>query len=143
MKTFSVSVLAILLISVLSFAGELQKKLGEEVRDKSPVLACALSVCVPGLGQVYNGEVVKGLILAGGAFGGAALAAASASSDFSNQGSVVGISLGVGIACYVWSVIDAPISASRINSETRGRSHVTLDARLARDGVRVVVVIPF
>src|SRR3972149_8282103 len=40
------------------------------VSQKSPALACVLSLLVPGLGQVYNGEIIKGLLFATGVVAG-------------------------------------------------------------------------
>jgi len=92
------------------------------VSQKSPALACVLSLLVPGLGQVYNGEIIKGLLFATGVVAGTYLLVFSGG-DFEHESStseplfytgmiVAGVS-------YLWSIIDAPVSASRINEERR------------------------
>lgn len=40
---------------------------GEYVRGKSPIVALVLSLLIAGLGQLYNGELKKGLYIFGGA----------------------------------------------------------------------------
>lgn len=93
---------------------------------KSPAISFVLSFLVlPGAGQVYNGEAGKGisqflLVLAG--YG---TAIAGANKD--NSGMVAGGFL-LGFGCSLWSWIDAPISASRINEE-RGYSKIQIPKR--------------
>jgi len=89
---------------------------------KSPVLAFVLSCLVPGAGQYYNGDITKGAIqqvlYAGGLTLGLYAAAGGAyGSDDNEAATWVWVGLGVAGASYLWSIIDAPISAIRINRE--------------------------
>jgi len=95
----------------------------ETSAEKSPVTACVLSLVIPGLGQHYNGQHAKGFIqefLFVGGFATMIVALAGGLNedwtweDWSEPVAVVGLS--VSGASYLWSVIDAPISASRINA---------------------------
>jgi hypothetical protein len=99
-----------------------------EREEKSPFLAFLMSCLVPGAGQHYNGDVAKGVIqevLFAGGITVALAAAASASGgfyfeDYSDNGEAetwFWAGLGVAGASYLWSIIDAPISAIRINRE--------------------------
>ena len=94
----------------------------KSINQKSPVLACMLSVFLPGLGQIYNGEIIKGFLFAGGVVIGSALLVASGG-DFEHESTTSGSLFYTGIiiagASYIWSIIDAPVSASRINKERR------------------------
>ena len=89
---------------------------------KSPARAFAFSLVVPGLGQHYNGQHVKGAIqevlFVGGvcAFaGGVAIGWDNPSEGGAAALLVTGAIMTVG--SYVWSVVDAPVSANRINKE--------------------------
>jgi TM2 domain-containing membrane protein YozV len=106
-------------------------------RKKSPILACILSVICPGVGQYYNGQVVKGVVQELLWVGGLTLALTAGISTTSSdiyynyygysyyEGTTSSTSittwywvgLGVTIASEIWSIIDAPISASQINKE--------------------------
>jgi len=89
---------------------------------KSPARALLFSLVIPGLGQHYNGEHRKGLIqeacFVGGVF---ALAGGIAAGwdDPSEAGAAVLVVTGVILTAgsYVWSVLDAPASANKINKE--------------------------
>jgi TM2 domain-containing membrane protein YozV len=134
-------------------AEELQQTPGAEsetrVRGKkSPALALALSVFVPGLGQHYNGEHVKGAVQEILFAGGAAMCFASLIEGIFGgmTGNVEGwtepvfysgaiISLG----SYTWSVVDAPLSASRINRESATKQLGLMKLRL-RDDASIVRV---
>ena len=94
----------------------------EEVSRKSPWLAFGLSYLFPGLGQVYNGEYWKALIFSGTAIAGAALAFASimgSNDSFDEAPASFWIGVAIGGGAYLWSLIDAPISASKINEKNR------------------------
>lgn len=87
--------------------------------EKSPVLAGLLSLFLPGTGQAYNGQWIKAgvqwILLAGSIY------MAVADVNFESDGeplpplSIAGIA--VGGATWLWSVIDAPVSANHINKE--------------------------
>ena len=120
----------------------MQKRYSSQSR-KSPVLAFTLSAVIPGAGQLYNNEYwPKGAIQTGLFAAGIAVALslgtestynASAYTDNSyygtytyyryNDGSSVTtwlyVGIGVAAGAWLWSVIDAPFSAGRINSGNR------------------------
>lgn len=82
---------------------------------KSPFLSLLMSAVVPGLGQYYNGtenEVIKGVIQDAGILGSFGLN----SSSYNDRGLDYLEVLTIG-GCYLWSVIDAPLSSADINGE--------------------------
>ena len=87
-----------------------------DIHKRSPVLACALSLFIPGLGQVYNKQVGKGAIL----FGISAISLGAASIHYANNvlhphdGATVALLVPL-FAAYVYSAIDAPVTASWLN----------------------------
>jgi hypothetical protein len=98
-------------------------KVLEIKEEKSPILAFLLSSIVPGLGQYYNGEVEKGIIQEALVVGGAVLALTAGVEDWGDYYEPAEltywfwIGLGTAAGASIWSVIDAPLSASRINRE--------------------------
>jgi len=107
---------------------------------KDPVLALCFSVLMPGAGQFYNGQPVKGGIFMGsyltgwGLFitgFGKALSNMDSGEDSGSGFALAGLLLGGG--AWVVSVIDAPASASDVNHR-RGYSFLT------RPGVGLVFV---
>ncbi|MDD8025788.1 MAG: hypothetical protein PHI34_04690 [Acidobacteriota bacterium] len=104
------------------------------LKNKSPMLACALSL-IPGVGQYYNGQIIKGVIqqilfigglvvfinedLYGGRWESDGFHAHTQPS-LSNW-----IGAGVFVLAEVWSLIDAPNSAARIN-----RKHANMNAHM-------------
>jgi hypothetical protein len=95
---------------------------------KSPALAFVLSFIIcPGTGQIYNGEPGKGIsqILLVGI--GIAGAIAGANND---QPGLAAGGLALASVVEIWSIIDAPVSASRINAE-RGYSHVKFQKHIS------------
>src|SRR3990172_5681574 len=109
--------------SVLSnYVNEFSKyKLSKQSKPsyKSPWVAFLLSYIIPGSGQIYNGEIIKGLVFTGTFVLGAAIALIPAIGSTSGSAWPATSYIGAGIAgiAYVWQLIDAPISASRINNE--------------------------
>jgi hypothetical protein len=93
---------------------------------KSPWLAFGLSILYPGLGQLYNAQYGKALLMGGlGTIGLGLLMLAAMSTDYDSESNpdyiaVMGYT-GVAIwgGAYIWSLIDAPISASNINERNR------------------------
>lgn len=88
---------------------------------KSPAIAFVLSfIVLPGAGQIYNGEPSKGvaqLLLVATGYG---IAISGANKDDTGM---AGGGLLLALGCSLWSWIDAPTSASRINAE-RGYSQM-------------------
>ena len=90
----------------------------QEKGKKSPLLAFSLSLLIPGLGQHYNGEHVKGVVQEVAVLFGAFLIAVGDRGEFpSYRQDVPTMNVGIGICAgsVIWSIIDAPLSASRIN----------------------------
>lgn len=84
---------------------------------KSPGLAFFLSFLVVGAGQGYNGQWGKAFLMAGGVVGSFAIANAGADKCTweDDCGQVAGGVIGM-LGFALWSWIDAPISASAINT---------------------------
>jgi TM2 domain-containing membrane protein YozV len=112
------------------------------IRKKSPVLAFWLSFLVPGAGQYYNGQITKGIIQDVLYVAGLTVALTAGikteTTPYYSYGyyysyyydettkSITAwywIGLGVAIGSWVWSMIDAPISASAINREASSHSY--------------------
>ena len=119
---------------------------GGMVGDKSPVLASGMSVVIPGSGQLYNGQPIKGAIHFGIAVTGFALVMTSGqsgsgffagdSSQGGNKGSI-GTILWLGTA--VWSSIDAMRTAQRINREDAQAINIQTDIGQITLGIDPVV----
>lgn len=95
--------------------------------EKSPLLAFALSWLMPGCGQFYNGDILKGVLQLSGAATGIVIGFAYLEFGKENPTSTMGFVLG--IACSLWSMIDAPLSAAAINREIQ-RQQSTSAARV-------------
>jgi hypothetical protein len=98
----------------------------EYVSNKSSWLAFGLSLLYPGLGQFYNGEYDKSLLMGGIATLGLSLvtlAAISTNYDSESNPEYLNVILYSGVVVfggtYIWSLVDAPISASNINERNR------------------------
>lgn len=93
------------------------------VPRKDPFIAGALSFLVTGLGQVYNGEAAKGATHFAAVVSGYTLFFLALDDNYYYYGwqdpdeddtvGVAGLLVAFGTA--IWSVIDAPLSANRIN----------------------------
>lgn len=104
---------------------------GVEIKGKkSPALAFVLSFIVPGLGQYYNGEIGKGIIQEALVVGGYVMVFAAGTKEeyyydpyweyYYYETEITPwfwIGLGTITGASIWSMIDAPLSASRINRE--------------------------
>ena len=123
------------------------------IPKKNPMLSCILSLGLPGLGQFYNEEPVKGVIQLGGViggyvvhyYGGALVVEYSNSYDpnLTNRNeSLMVIGLVTAFGSYIWSIVDAPISANRINRQSQQASYghlIELGGSRATLGVDPVV----
>ena len=91
---------------------------GDPIFPLRPGTAFARSLVVPGLGQMYNGEFGKGVLLFTGAIAGILGATLGAYYCPSKYESLVGWgSVALLGGCYVYSLIDAPIVAMRWNRQ--------------------------
>ena len=103
------------------------------VQKKNPVVSCILSVVIPGAGQFYNEEPGKGIAQLGLAIG--SLAVYIYGAEHVYKGPMVWDGRGprnetlqslgalTYLCTYMWSVIDAPVSAGRINREGQRASY--------------------
>jgi len=76
------------------------------VQEKNPVLAAILSFLINGLGQVYNGQVAKGLIIIVIQIINAFL-------------TTIFIGFFTGAIVFIWSIYDAYAVAKRINAQNQ------------------------
>lgn len=86
------------------------------IHKRSPVLACVLSLYLPGAGQVYNKQVSKGVGILGVlslSFG--ATEVYHANNVTHPHDAVTAVLLLPFFAAYIYSAIDAPITASYLN----------------------------
>ena len=99
---------------------------------KNPMVALGLSFPIVGSGQFYNGEYTKGVVQLGAAIVGLGLilsaggdntdsAEGNLDADNDDWRSIPGYVLLFGGA--IWSLIDAPMSANRINRQNQRFSH--------------------
>ena len=93
----------------------------QRIRRKNPQLAFLMSFVVPGVGQYYNGHLIKGVIQEGMVIGGfILLAIGEFDIESDNDDSLFPrIGLGIGVAGWLWSIIDAPLSSIAINRKAR------------------------
>jgi len=118
--------------------------------QKSPATAFLLSFLIPGLGQFYNGQPGKGAVQLGLFVGGLGLAFGAGyteerisygwdydpggyySSGFYNYdveyveylNTFFYVGAGIALGAAIWSMIDAPLSASKINKENLRFGHL-------------------
>lgn len=83
--------------------------------EKSPGLAFALSFLIPGLGQYYNGDIVKGVVMNSLYVTGLVISFTVGYEEYE----WLGVGLGIALGTSIWSMIDAPICASNYNDELR------------------------
>ena len=114
-------------------------------QKKNPMVALGLSFPIVGSGQFYNGEYTKGVAQMGAAIVGLGLVLSAGGdnmdspegnldADNDDWRSIPGYVLFLGGA--VWSLIDAPMSANRINRQNQGISYGHL---IEIDGDRATV----
>ena len=100
-------------------------------QKKNPMVALGLSFPIVGSGQFYNGEYTKGVAQMGAAVVGLGLVLSN-----DDWRSIPGYVLLLGGA--IWSLIDAPMSANRINRQNQQVSYrhlIELDGERATVGI--------
>ncbi|MCF8234362.1 MAG: hypothetical protein K9J33_06055 [Bacteroidales bacterium] len=85
-------------------------------KEKDPGLAFLYSFLLPGGGQFYNGQNLKGALMLTGYLGGAVTAIALASSGYVPPEEIY-IPMGGVFIIWLYSVIDAPVNANKINDK--------------------------
>lgn len=91
---------------------------GNPIFPLSPASAFTRSLFVPGLGQIYNGEELKGTLLLSGAIVGALGVLVGTNMVSHNYVDLVGYSsAALLVGCYLYSVIEAPLFAARWNKK--------------------------
>lgn len=88
----------------------------QQVQEKDPWIAFLLSAVITGSGQVYNGQVGKGVIQFSGLVVGLGLAISEDDKGREDSDRAL-IGAGLFLSSFLWSVIDAPMTANRINRE--------------------------
>lgn len=83
---------------------------------KNPWVAFTLSFAFTGAGQFYNGEPKKAIAMLAGFIGGLAFTVSSQTDD-EDLNARMGLGILAMAGCSLWSTIDAPLSAERINKE--------------------------
>jgi TM2 domain-containing membrane protein YozV len=116
----SLTILTIIFISFISLA-KAQEITDDDIipSEKSPATAFACSLVIPGLGQMYNEEVGKGFTFFGGALFGSGLIVLGSDQDDSIGDLIYDFGFIVASVCYIYSLIDAPLTAQKITKESR------------------------
>lgn len=83
------------------------------VGKKSPLLSGICSFIIPGLGQMYNGEYLKGGLFFGG-FIASCVLTEGLGNEIDAGGAIGGI---VVVGLWIWNWVDAPTSSKRINAQ--------------------------
>jgi len=94
-----------------------------DIKYKNPNTASLLSLLLPGLGQLYNGQKSKGNAMILLSTGSCFLYFSFAFTNYYNRyDTQMGITLAALIGTYIWSIMDASISAIDINFKNRMQS---------------------
>jgi len=114
-----------ILLYQISEISKISKKQQQPVQkliknEKSPGIAFVLSLVLPGLGQYYNGEIGKGITHNVIAIGSAWLSIYQVV-QYNYVTTLYWVGVGVGFINYLWSLVDAPISADNINKRRNQR----------------------
>ena len=120
-----------------------------KAKQKEPWLAFALSFVLPGTGQFYNDQYTKGALQLGAVMAGAGLVFVGVQDNYKawdgpwidpdQDNNRLGVPGGILWACtHLWSIIDAPLSAIRINEQSQ-QSEPAYGHLLEFDGDRVTL----
>ena len=101
----------------------------KRIRRKNPLISLGLSSFMPGAGQFYNGEIGEGIIYSTLTAGSVLIGHELLSGHGESAESMSFILLAIGGICYVWQIIDAPISSARINRKSQAQFGHLLEYR--------------
>lgn len=96
-----------------------------EWNHKEPVVSWLLSFLIPGVGQMYNGQAGKGV---GMLLGYSGSIAAIALADDPDITPIIGVAA---LGIWIWSMVDAPLYASRRNREAGFAFNLSNKSQLA------------
>lgn len=122
------------------------------VEEKNPWIAFLLSTAIVGSGQFYNQQYSKGSAMFVGAATGVGMYFFSRADNYTHEisfkhidrkdnDSMGNVGVGLTLGFIVWSMIDAPISAIKINE--RNQQAVTMGPMIDRDRIGVVISLNF
>ncbi len=122
-----------------------QRQTSQSFSRKEPALSCLFSLLLPGGGQYYNGEYKKGALMTGiwaGSLIGMMACAVNSYDEYDyhndnyyydyDDGEEAGFILFtmIYLGNYIWSMIDAPVSAGKINQRNMLSWNIGDKARL-------------
>lgn len=104
-----------------------------KIKRKNPWLAFGLSFVAPGAGQFYNGQPYKGALQIVMYIGGYTAFLLATDDDIvysdgtvldvNDDDAIGGFGILIAAGTWLWSVIDAPISANNINTQNQLQAH--------------------
>ncbi|MFA5033362.1 MAG: hypothetical protein WC614_10115 [bacterium] len=111
-------------VLLISFLVVLSTSVNSYAKEKDPLIAGCMSCLLTGLGQVYNGEIIKGGMFFCGTLVGTVLIMTSIKTDTYgeptiNTGTYVA-GIAIGSLSHVCSIVDAVIVANKINEGKLG-----------------------
>ena len=92
------------------------------VQAKNPATAFVSSMVLPGLGQMYNEQVEKGLIIFGSQIG-LSYAAIKIGVDPDYTDGSKAVVYGLAGVLYLYQILDAPLTADKINRLNKAKSY--------------------
>ncbi|MBB3188220.1 hypothetical protein [Microbacter margulisiae] len=117
--------------SQLSLNSDMASQFNNQDEVKDEAFSCTLSMLVPGLGQIYNGQIVKGVGMLAVSYGSLGMAAVASSKG---NHTLATVGLATAAVTYVWSLFDSFISARSINNHrdliniaVDGKNHFSVD----------------
>ena len=114
------------LVLCLSLVFSSTSALAQEYKYREPGTALLWSLLITGGGQIYNGQIAKGLVMLGAEVVALAVMSLSETPE-----------IGIAIAIPIWSMVDAYSTAKRLNKE-RG-----LTIEFKNDGILLAYRIKF
>ena len=121
---------------------------------QDPYAAAALSLVIPGAGQVYNGQHSKGIFQFGSVVTGFIFISLASSDNYygydlwrghveevdpDGDDNLAVVGLGLWLGMHLWSVIDAPLSAQKINEQRTFGHLMEFDSDQSTLGIDPVV----
>jgi peptidoglycan/LPS O-acetylase OafA/YrhL len=108
----------------------------------NPRIAFGLSMLLPGAGQLYNGEYLKGVLHLGLFAGSIAMVSSSGITDTHESITTYGwFSAAMVGVTYIWAALDAYMSAGHINEENRIQITIGFGSAPKAEGVQATLIL--